>query len=453
VKIPRCEQLLEIAEEAVRQALRYGSDQADVFLSNEKEVHVLTRNRELEILKQAGSSALGLRVIVDHRSALVSTSDLSLPAVEQLAQQAIEVARQTSEDPHISLPEKDCYRDLPFVERWLDTEGLRINTERRVSMAREAEQAAFDFDPRIQISEAGTFSSSENIFCYANSHGYSGVFPFSQFSMSANPIAVEDGQMQRDFWYTAAPALSGLRSPAEVGTIAARRAVRRLGARKTATCEVPVVFDPYTAQSLVQEICNALNGAAIYRRASFLRDRLGEPVASREVTIIDDPTLPRGLGSRPFDGEGLLTSPLTLIREGRLTSFLLDSYSARKLGLPATACAVRSSASTPSPGPSNFYLKPGRLTPEDLVSGVQRGLYVTELIGFGVNLVNGDYSRGAVGLWIENGELTYPVHEVTIAGNLSTMLHHIEAVANDIEFLGPIASPSFKISTMTISGT
>ncbi|MBI4456340.1 MAG: TldD/PmbA family protein [Acidobacteria bacterium] len=445
-------ELQETAEEAVRQALRYGADQADAVLLSEKGFQVTTRNGEVESLKQAGSKALGLRVFLDQRTAMVSTSDLALVTVESLVQEALATAGHTSSDAFVSLPEPELYRDLPFTQDWLDIEGLEIPPATTIALAAAAETAARNLDRRIQNSEGATFSDSEIVWCYANSYGYSGRFPSSIFSLSTTPIAVEDGMMQRDYWFSVSHFLNKLNSPQEVGETAARRALRRLGARKVSTCEVPVVFDSLTAASVIGEICNALNGAAIYQKASFLADRLGDLIASPRVTLLDDPTICQGLGSRPFDGEGLLTKPVSLVQEGKLENYLLDCYSARKLGLRPTANAFRSIATPPTPGPSNFYLKAGAAAPQDLIASVKRGLYVTELIGFGVDIVSGDYSRGAVGLWIEGGEAVYPVEEIIIGGNLNTMLQELELVANDLEFRGPIASPTFKISRMTVSG-
>lgn len=446
------QQLQEAAEEAVRQALRYGADEADAVLVSEDEFQVNTRNGEVEVIKQAGSKALGLRVICSRRSAIASTSDLSLPTVENLAEEALALARQTSADPFLFLPERSLHRDLTFTEEWLDAEGWSVTADQKIAMAAAAERASLQFDPRIRNSEGGGFRNSRTFWCYANSYGYSGTFPSSAFSLSAVPVAADNGMMERDYWYSASCFLKKLRSPREIGETAARRVLRRLGAKKIPSCEVPVIFDPLTASSIIQQVCEALNGGAIYRKASFLADRLGESVASRTVTLMDDPTLADGLGSRPFDAEGLPTGPLTLVREGKLENYLLDCYSARKLSLTTTASANRKVSGAPHPGPSNFYLKPGQSTPEELIASVRKGLYITELIGFGVNIVNGDYSQGAVGLWIEEGELAYPVAEITIAGNLGEMLNAVESVANDLEFLGPVASPTFKISQMTVSG-
>jgi PmbA protein len=258
--------------------------------------------------------------------------------------------------------------------------------------------------------------------------------------------------MQRDFWYAVQRQFSRLESPESVGREAARRAVRRLGARKLSTRRAPVIFDPETAGSLLGNLCSAVSGHALYKGASFLIGQLGTRLAPEFVTIYDDGRRPGGLGSRPFDGEGLPTRKTTVVDSGVLTSYLLDTYSGRKLGLASTGNASRAVGESPSAGPTNFYLVPGAASPEEIIRSVRGGLYVTELIGFGVNMVTGDYSRGAAGQWIENGELAYPVEEITIAGNLKHMLANIETVGSDLEFRGRIASPTMKIREMMIAG-
>src|SRR5439155_918072 len=272
------------------------------------------------------------------------------------------------------------------------------------------------------------------------------------FSCAVAPIAVQDGLMQRDYWYAVGRKLNRLDSPEAVGQEAGRRTVRRLGARKIATCRVPVVFEPEIAGSFLGNLCSAVNGYAIYKGTSYLVGRLGERIAPDLVTVCDDGRMPGDLGSKPFDGEGLPTRKNVVVERGVLKSYLLDTYAARKLGLASTGNASRSIGEASSVGATNFYLAPGTATPEEIIRSVQRGLYVTELIGFGINMVTGDYSRGAVGFWIENGELAYPVEEITIAGNLKDMWMGVQAIGNDLVFRGRIASPTVKIAEMTVAG-
>jgi len=266
------------------------------------------------------------------------------------------------------------------------------------------------------------------------------------------PVARTNGSMQRDYWYSTQRKFSRLEAPQAVGRRAAERALRRLGARKVSTREVPVVFDPEISATLLRHLSAALSGYSLYKGASFLVGKLGERIASELVSVVDDGTIPGALGSKPFDGEGLPVNKRTVVERGVLKSYLLDTYSGRKLGLPSTGNASRSVGEPPGVSPTNFFLTPGSHSPEQIVASVDEGLYVTELIGFGVNLVTGDYSRGAVGLWIEKGKLAYPVEEITIAGNLKEMLCNIEMVGNDLELRGRIAAPTVKISRMTVAG-
>jgi PmbA protein len=310
-------------------------------------------------------------------------------------------------------------------------------------------------DARITNSEGADFNSSSGRVLLATSGGFQGEYPSSSFSMSVSPIATEPGRdgMQRDSWYAVQRNFARLESPESVGKEATRRTVRRLGARKVSTKRAPVIFDQDTAGSLLSHLCSAASGYALYKGASFLIGQLGNRLAPDAITIHDDGRLPGGLGSRPFDGEGLPTRKTVVMDRGVLKSYLLDTYSARKLGLASTGNAWRGIGESPSVGATNFYLVPGSTTPEEMIRSVKDGLYVTELIGFGVNMVTGDYSRGVAGIWIENGELAYPVEEITIAGNLKQMFADIEIVGNDLEFRGRIASPTLKISEMTIAGS
>ena len=258
--------------------------------------------------------------------------------------------------------------------------------------------------------------------------------------------------MQRDYWFSAARQLDRLQAPATIGREAARRALRRLGARQVATQKVPVVFDPATASGLLGHLCTAVSGSALYRGVSFLLGQLGERIAPEGFTVYDDGTLPAALGSKPFDGEGLPTRHTTVVEQGVLRSYLLDTYTARRLGLRSTGNAARSAGEPPSVSPTNFYLVPGPYTPEEIIASVRCGLYVTELIGFGVNQITGDYSRGAAGLWIENGELTHAVEEVTIAGNLRQILANVEMIGNDLDLRRKVTAPTLKIGEMTVAG-
>jgi PmbA protein len=334
-----------------------------------------------------------------------------------------------------------------------DASATSLTTAERIERARQAEAAAFAVSPEIRNSQGASFGAGDDFVLLANTLGFMGSYRSSSVSVSVVPVAERDGEMQRDYWYTAGRGLADLQAPEEVGRIAAERTLRRLGSRKVPTCEVPIVFDPDSAGELLGTLFRAVSGYSVFRGATFLKDRLGEQVASPLLTMVDDGRRVRGLGSRPFDGEGLPTRRNVPIEDGVLRHWMCDSYAARKIGAKSTHCARRGIAGAPSVGAGNLYFEPGASTPDEIVGGVDRGLLVTDLIGFGIDLVSGDYSQGAAGHWIEKGRLVHPVHEVTIAGNLRQMLMDVDAVGNDLVFRGASASPTLRIRRMTLSGS
>jgi PmbA protein len=442
-----------IAADLVARAMKAGATAADAVVREGEEFSSVLRLRKIESLKEAASKALGLRVFVGQRSASSYSSDFSAASLDRLVSRTLAMARATSEDPASGLPEAQSLGKYDG-DLELYSDDLRdLSTDDRIAMARRAEEAALSADPRIKNSEGASFDASEGAKAYANSLGFSGSYRASYCGVSAVPIAQDESGMQRDYWYSVARGAKGLEPADSVGRKAAARAVRRLGARKVSTCRVPVVFDSETARSLVGHIFEAVRGDAVYRDASFLAGKLGNRVAGDNITVFDDGLMPGGFGSRPFDDEGIPASTRPVIKGGVLKSYLLNCYTARKLKLATTGNASRGVAGPPGVGPKNFYLIPGSHTPEEILRSVKNGFYVTELIGFGVNIVTGDYSRGAAGLWIENGELTYPVEEVTIAGNLPEMLSHIAMIGSDLEFRGPLASPTLLIEGLTVAGT
>jgi PmbA protein len=445
--------LEQVANDLVDRAKGAGATSADVIVREADEFSTTLRSGKIESLKEAASKAFGLRVLLGIRSASSFSSDFSEQALGRLVERTIAMAKVTSEDPASGLPEPDqlgCYAgDLALFSS--DVESL--STEDRIQLARRAEEAALGADPRIQNSEGAWFEASLGAMTYANSLGFVGSFRSSYCALSVSPIAQQDGSMQRDYWYSVARRAAELESPEAVGQKAAQRVLRKLGARKVSTCQVPVVFDPETARSLLAHVFDAVRGDAIYRSASFLTGKLHQKIANENVTILDDGLRPGGFGSRPFDGEGIPSSITPVIEKGVLQNYLLNCYTARKLGLQTTGNASRGIAGPPGVGPKNFYMPAGPYSPEEILRSVKNGFYVTELIGFGVNTVTGDYSRGAAGMWIERGELAYPVEEVTIAGNLAEMLNHIEMVGSDLTFRSALASPTLLISGLTVAGT
>ncbi len=444
----------DLATSVIEQARRLGGTAAEVIFRESVEFSASVRLGEIETVKEAGSRGLGLRVLLDGRQASVSTSDLSPAALDELVQTALTLARATSVDETAGLPDPaDLATEIPDLDLY-DPAVLALSAEEKIRLALTAEQAAQAYDPRIVNFEGGGVDSGAGHTVLANSLGFVGEYRSTSLSLATVPVARDaDGRLQRDYWYDARRRLASLEDPASVGRRAAERTIHKLGARRVPTQTCPVVFAPEVAASLIGHVFGAVSGDAIFRKASFLVGKLGELVASPLVTIIDDGRMPNGLGSRPFDGEGVPTRRTTVIREGRLESYLHNTYTARKLGERTTGNATRGLTGAPSVGVNNMYLVPGPHSPEAIIASVRHGFYVTELIGFGVNGVTGDYSRGAAGRWIENGELTFPVEEVTIAGNLLTMLKQIEMIGNDLDFRGRMAAPTLKIAEMTISGT
>jgi PmbA protein len=372
--------------------------------------------------------------------------------LERLAADSCELARVLAEDSFAGLPQPppDAV-GLPAMDL-CDPEVAAVTAERAIAFAQEAEAAARDVDARITNSEGAHCHTSHGRRVYASSAGFRAGYDSSSISLWAIPVAAENGSMQRDHWFSANRKLAGLEAPADVGRKAAERALRRLNARQVRTCEVPVVFDQQTAASLLGHLAAAVSGDAVYKGLSFLAGKLGQRIAPEIVTVVDDGRLDGGLASKPFDGEGLPTRRNVIAERGGLASYLCDSYTARKLGTASTGNASRSVGGVPHPAPTNFVLEPGTTSPQEIIGSVKSGFYVTELIGFGVNGTTGDYSRGAAGLWIEDGQLTFPVEQVTIAGNLLSMYDAIEVIGNDLDLRRTVAAPTLKIGRMTVAG-
>jgi len=442
----------DLAAEIIRLALDRGATDAECTLAEGEEFSAVVRMRSLEKLKDAGSRAAGLRVLLAKRVGSSYTSDLSAEGIRKLVESALDLASISTEDPHAGLPEPSELGALAGDLQLFSPDISGIDTDSRIELARQTEEAAFNADPRITNSEGASFDAYTGERVFANSRGFLGSYRVSSCSLSTTPVAREGDSMERDFWYSSSRSYAGLETPDAIGRRAAERTVRRLGARKVATQKVPVVFDPLTARSLVGNIFDAVQGDAIYRGASFLAGKLGERIASENVTIIDDATLPGLFGTSPFDDEGVPSRRTVVIDRGLLSSYLLNCYTARKLGSKTTGNASRGITGNTGVGHGNLYLEKGRQTPEEIIRNIRQGLYVTELIGSGVNIVTGDYSRGAAGLWIENGEFAYPVSEITIASTLQQMLGQMESIGSDLEFRGSIAAPTLVIREMTVGG-
>ena len=442
----------DLARDVVRRALSAGAADAECTIEEGDEFSANVRMRELENLKEAGSRAAGLRILIGKRTGSSYTSDLSAEGIDHLVKSAIELAEVTTEDPHAGLPEAEelgaLTGDLDLYSADVDA----LETDARVALARRAEEAALAADPRITNSEGASFDSYAGRHIFANSRGFAGEYRTSSCTLAVVPVAREGESMERDAWHHSARSLALLEPPEQIGRTAAARALRRLNPVKVATQKVPVVFEPRTAASLVANLFEAVHGMLIYRHESFLAGKVGQKVASEKLSLIDDATIPGLFGTSPFDDEGVASRRTVVIERGVLKSYLLNTYAARKLGMKTTGNASRGLAGNAGIGHGNFFVDSGVQTPERIIAGIADGFYVTELIGMGVNIVTGDYSRGAAGLWIRNGELAYAVSEVTIAGKLQDMLMGVEEVGNDLEFRGSAAAPTLKIGEMTVGG-
>ena len=453
--------LQQLASEVITRALKAGATDAEAVVYEGDEFNAKVRLGQVETLKESGSRAVGLRVFLNsgkaQRTASTSSSDFSSDSIARLVDGAITLAKITSEDPFAGLPDREEFGQLTGDLKLYFDDVTEQPPAERIEIARRAEAAAMAYDTRIQNSGGADFEAATSHKILMNSRGFTGEYRRSYCGFSAVPIAIDEkGGMQRNYWYSNSRSASKLESPEEIGQEAARRTLSRLGARQVKTQKAPVVFSPEISRSIIGNIFDAANGDAIYRHATFFADMLGQQVAGENVTVIDDGTLIidgiGGFGTSPFDGEGLPSRRTVLVENGILKNYAMNTYTARKLGMKSTGNASRGLAGNPGIGAGNFYLEPGTLRPDEIIGDVQSGLYVTETMGFGVNLVTGDYSQGASGVWIENGELTYPVEEITIAGNLKDMYRNIVAIGNDLVFRGSSAAPTIRIEGMTIAG-
>jgi PmbA protein len=444
--------LPEIAQAAIKQALDEGAGDAECTISEGDEFSASVRMGEVETLKEAGSRGAGLRVLIGRRMGSSYTSDLTPEGIRHMVRSAIDMASVTTEDPHAGLPDADELGSIKGDLRLFSEDVAGLPAELKIDSAKRAEAAALAFDPRITNSEGGSFDSNIGGRVFANSRGFIGAYRSTYCSISAVPVAIQNGAMERDYWFTMARDFAGLEDPESVGRIAAERAIRRLGAVKVETQRVPVIFEPRVARTLLGNLFEAVEGRSIYRQASFLAGKLGEKIADERITLIDDGTIPHLFGSQPFDDEGVPTRRTPVIEKGVLKSYLLNTYTARKLGMKTTGNASRGITGNAGIGHGNFFLEAGDKSPEEMIRGVRNGFYVTELIGSGVNIVTGDYSRGAVGLWVRDGELAFPVSEVTIASTLQEMLNNVAEIGSDLEFRGSVSAPTIMIGEMTVAG-
>jgi len=444
--------LPELAQDVVKRARDAGATDAECTIEEGDEFSANVRMREIENLKEAGSRGAGLRILIGRKTGASYTSDLSPEGIALMVRSAIELADITTEDPHAGLPDPHEFGSLAGDLGLYSPDVEALETELKIDTAKRAEDAALSADPRIVNSEGASFDTHVGRHIFANSRGFSGQYRSSYCSLSTIPVARDGDSMERDYWYTMARGFAGLESPEHVGRTAARRALQRLNPVKVDTQKVPVVFEPRTARTLLDNLFEAVHGMSIYRHESFLAGKLGEKVASEDLTVVDDSTVPGLFGTSPFDDEGVPSRRTVVIERGVLKSYLLNTYAARKLGMKTTGNASRGLTGNAGIGHGNFFIQKGVQTPEQIIAAIPDGFYVTELMGFGVNIVTGDYSRGAAGLWIRNGELAFAVSEVTIAGNLKEMLLGLGTIGSDLEFRGSVAAPTLKIGEMTVGG-
>jgi len=435
------EKLSEIAQDLLQYAKKQGATAAVAEVSDGFGQTVNVRQGAVETIEYNRDKGLGVTVYIGQQRGNASTSDFSPQAVRDTVDAALNIARYTASDPCAGLPEQSLlateFPDLDLYHPW------EINVEQAIELANDCEQAAFATDKRIKNSEGASVSVHEAQFIFANSLGFVGGYPTSRHSVSCAVIAGKGEAMQRDYWYSVARNASEILRVEDIGRVAAERAVRRLKGRKLSTRQCPVLFEAPIAASLIGHFVSAVSGGNLYRKSSFLLDQLGQPVFSKNIRIDDVPDIPRGLASGVFDDEGVKAQRRTIVEEGVLNGYFLGSYSARKLGLTTTGNAG---------GSHNLIVKSDDIDLNGLLKKMGKGLLVTELLGHGINPVTGDYSRGAAGFWVENGEVQYPVEEFTIAGNLKEMYRQIVAVGNDVLAQGSRQCGSILVENMTIAG-
>jgi PmbA protein len=437
-------ELMNVLEDLMRRATAAGADAADAGLSRDSSLSLGLRLGQREKLERSESQDVSLRVFVGKRQAMVSTSDLSSPMLDELAQRAVAMARAVPEDPFCGPAEPELLaRSWPELEALDPDEPSEEALTRQLQAAEDAARAV----PGVTNSEGAEAGWGRVDMALIGSNGFSGNFSLTRFGLSVSVIAGEGTEMERDYDYSSTVFGSDLTDAATLGKAAGERAVKRLHPRKVPTAKLPIIFDPRVSNGLVSHFTGAINGGSIARGTSFLKEQMGQKVFADGITIVDDPHRPRGLRSKPFDGEGVANHRRNLIEDGVLQTWILGCREARQLGLKSTGHGSRGG----SPSASNVYLQPGKITPSEMIKSVESGFYVTELIGHGVNGVTGDYSRGAAGFWIEKGVIAYPVSEVTIAGNLKDMFRQLTP-ANDLVFRYGTDAPTIRIDGMTIAG-
>lgn len=442
----------ELPAELISKSIKAGADQSEVYLEQGKELLIRVRKGEIEVLKQTQTRGLGLRVFLKSKLGFSYTSDFTPDSLEELVRKTIFLAKNSNEDEFNGLPDKTEAPAEKTDLKVFDNHLKDFPTEMKIELAKRAEDAAFSADPKITNSEGAEYNDHEAQIYLVNSSGVKLEFKKTSISLFCSPVAEKNGEKRANYFWDAKSLLEDLESPEEIGRTSAERALRMLGSKKIETQKVPIVFDPITASGFLAGISYGVNGLLASKNSTFLAGVLNQKIGSDLLTVWDDGTLPKGLGSSPFDGEGIPTQRKKVFDNGILKTFLHNSYSAKKMKTDTTGNASRDYSSIPRISALNFYLENGKTDPADIIKSVKKGFYVTGLAGFGMNIVTGDYSQMAEGMWIENGELSFPVSQVTIAGTILEMLNGIEVVGNDLTFRGSISSPTIKFSEMVVSG-
>lgn len=441
---------LDVARSLVERAVKAGADAADALVVEGTSVGASWRLGKLEDVERSEGRDLGLRVLIGKRQAIVSSTDLSERSLAPLIERAVAMAKAAPEDRYCGLAPS-----IDLATSWQDLDlsdtSVGLDTDALAARAAQAEEAALAVKG-VTNSEGASAGWGRSAIALVTSDGFAGTYEGTSHSLSCSVIAGEGTGMQRDYDYASRRFFADLESPAAIGRSAAERTVRSLNPRKMKSQAVPVVYDPRVSAGLIGHLAGAINGAAIARGTSFLKNAMDQRILPAGVDVIDDPLRPRGLRSKPFDGEGLATRPRMFVEDGYLRSWVLDSTTARQLGLKSTGNAARGTGSPPSPSTTNLYLGAGQIDPKDLIADIKQGLYITHLLGMGVNGITGDYSRGAAGFWIENGEIAFPVSEITVAGNLKDMFQHLTP-ANDLVFRHGTDAPTIRIEGMMVAGT
>ena len=445
--------LLSVAEKVISLARERGASDADVIAARGTEFEVKVADGEILTLTQATSKGLGLRVFVDGRVGLCNTSDFGADALVHAVERGVALAREAAVDPHNGLADAEAGRiDAGDDLDLFDPAVPALPADDKIRWAHELEKAARAVDPRVKKFRDSGVSSGESYYVLVTSRGVVRTMCSTGISLWSTPLAEQDGELQTEFWYDSKSHVEDLEAVESIGRKAGARAVRMLGAKPVKTQRVPVIFEPPMAAGLVASVIGAIDGDMVYKKATFLADKLGASIAAPTLSVVDDPLLRRGAGSSPFDGEGLRTYKKRIIDKGKLTTFLYDAYTARKAGKKPTASGRRGVGGLPSAGPFNFYVEAGSADPAEILRSTKRGLIVTRGLGRGLNTVSGEYSRGANGLWVEDGEIVHPVQEVTIAGDYIAMLQGIDRLGSDLMMRGSTGAPTLRIAELAVSG-